>query len=205
MKRSARKPKPGITAVTPKSARRVAEELDLEDVARLGSLDLDRPGERVRETEVELRAVRMRALAGEQAGDSVLDVERELVSRRDRDDRRDVRMPAVVHQRSSPTRAAARVHAAASASVHDAGRAELVERDDRGESLADEDRRHDLRGEAAVGLEHRLERRVVEGGPAVVLDDLAPLLQLEDDGLAASDRPCAPLAATARRARAPRG
>ena len=81
MKRSARKPKPGITAVTPKSAGCVVEELDLEHVAGLRAGDLDGPGERVREAEVERGAVGVRALAREQAGDPVLALERQLLAR----------------------------------------------------------------------------------------------------------------------------
>ena len=42
MNRSARKPKPGITPFTPNDGRLVGEELDLEHVARLGALDVDR-------------------------------------------------------------------------------------------------------------------------------------------------------------------
>ena len=38
-----------------------------------------------------------------------------------------------------------------------------------------EDRRHDLSCQAPVGLEHAMKVRIVEGGAAVVLDDLGSL------------------------------
>jgi len=58
-----------------------------------------------------------------------------------------------------------------------------MQRDDRGKPLARDDGRHDLRGEPAVGLEHRVERRLVECGAAVGLDDLASPQQLAYHGL----------------------
>ena len=84
-------------------------------------------------------------------------------------------------------------------------RAELVQRDDRREPAVDEDRRHDLRGEPAVGLEHPLERRVVEGARGVSSwTTCSPCCELAHDRLGRAGRPCARRAATRRRRRAPR-
>ena len=62
-------------------------------------------------------------------------------------------------------------------------RAQMVQRHDRRQPAPGEDRGHDLGGEPAVGLEHRLEGGIVKGGAGVGLDDLAALRQLAHDRL----------------------
>ena len=64
-------------------------------------------------------------------------------------------------------------------------RPQLVEGEDGAQATVDENGRDDLRGEAAVRLEHPLEGRVVIGRAGVVLDDLNALEKLVDDGLRA--------------------
>ncbi len=60
-----------------------------------------------------------------------------------------------------------------------------MQRHHRGEPFTGEDGRHDLRGEAAVRRQHRVERRLVEGRSTVGLDDLASPCQLTNDRLCA--------------------
>ena len=81
-------------------------------------------------------------------------------------------------------------------------RPELVDRDDPGDAAVAEDRRHDLRREPAVDLAHTVERRVVVGRGAVVLDDLPPGRDLQADRLGAEvDRPLLAQRPDARRER----
>ena len=168
----------------------VPDELDLEHVARLCPLDVHRPGQRVSEPEVEAPAVGVRARARQRPVEPVARLERELVAGRDTRHRLEVGVPAVVRggrgdpHRSSPMRAAAREAAAISSAVHRRGAPSWWSERIASSLPVAEDRRHDLRREAAVGLEHRLERGVVVGGGAVVLDDLPAALHLEHDGLA---------------------
>src|SRR5258708_6119424 len=99
----------------------VPEELDLEHVPRLRTDPLHRARERMPEAEVELRAVGVRARPRQLPGQAVLRLEGHRVTGGDRDGQSDVRMPAVVHQRSLAMRSAAAVHAATSASGPDRG------------------------------------------------------------------------------------
>ena len=182
----------------------VREELDLEHVARLRALDMDRAGERVAEPEVEATGVRVGAAGRQLASDAVLALEPQLLARPDAERRLEIGVPAVVHQTSSASSAAAPRQAAASSSVHRRGVVELVHGEDRRHLAARLDGGDDLRRHAAVGLEHPLEGRVVVGGAAVVLDDLAALAAPRVQRVACSGRRFAPPAATRPRARAPR-
>ena len=74
----------------------VPDELDLEHVARLCPLDVDRPGQRVSEPEVEPPAVGVRARARQRPVEPVARLERELVAGGDARHRLEVGVPAVV-------------------------------------------------------------------------------------------------------------
>ena len=86
-------------------------------------------------------------------------------------------MPAVVHQSSSPTRAAAARQASISASVQCRGDPSWCSETIAATRPLDEHRCDDLRRKAAVDLAHAVEGRIVERLRAVVLDDLPPLLR----------------------------
>ncbi len=73
------------------------------------------------EAEVERGAVRVRAFPCELPGEPVLCFEGQGLTRGDRYDGGDVRVPAVVHQSSCATRSAVPVHAATSSSVQARG------------------------------------------------------------------------------------
>src|SRR4029079_10970376 len=92
----------------------VAEQLDLEHVAGLGSLHVHRSRQRVAEAEVEGAGVGVGALAGELAVEAVRGLEPDLLTGGDLGDRLEVGVPAVVHQSSPRARAAARRHVAVS-------------------------------------------------------------------------------------------
>ena len=79
--------------------RLVRDQLDDEQVAGLGALDEQRPGQRMAEAEVEIEDVRVCAAAGQLTVDPVAGDERHLLARCDRGDRGDVRVPAVVRRR----------------------------------------------------------------------------------------------------------
>src|SRR5581483_479128 len=100
----------------------VREQLDLEHLTRLGALHVHRPGQRVAEPAVHVRHVRVGALARELSAETLLGLQTQLLPRRALGDRLEVRVPAVVHQRSSATRAAAALQAAISSSVQRLGR-----------------------------------------------------------------------------------
>ena len=185
VKTSARKPKPGITAVTPKAAERYSRNSTSRTSPGFAPSTSTGPVSGWARPRSRLRAVRVDALARDQAGHAVLALERQRRARLDRDDGRDLGVPAVVHQISSDTLAAA-FRAGCRLPVGPHPRcAQLVQRDDRHEPVAGEDRCDDLGGQSAVRLQHRVERRLVEGSPAVRLDDLPALLQLAYDGLGA--------------------
>ena len=128
---SARKPKPGMTAVTPKSAVSYASSSTSSTSPGSAPVDVHRPRQRMPEAEVERAGVGVRALARELAVEAVRGLEPDLLARGDLRDRLDVRMPAVVHQSSSATRSAAAAARRRVLVAPGPRRPELVDRDDR--------------------------------------------------------------------------
>ena len=114
-------PEPGDDGRDAEVRRLVGEELDLEDVARLRSLDMHRPAERVAEPEVEPPCVSMRARPGQLPREAVLALEPHLVAGRDVERRLELGVPAVVHHSRRASSFAARRHASASSCVHRRG------------------------------------------------------------------------------------
>ena len=114
VKRSVRKPNPGMTAVTPKSA----------DLYSRNWTSRTSPGSApATSTGPASGCARPRSSVAQSHGcsrgsscpdETVLDLEGQLLAWRNSERRRDTRMPAVVRHRSSPTRAAVRVHVATS-------------------------------------------------------------------------------------------
>ena len=124
------------------------------------------------------------------AGEAVLGLQPDLLARRDLRHGLDVRVPAVVHQISSATLAAAARHAAISSSVQCRGEPSWWSETMPAHLAVRHHRRDDLGREAAVGLAHPVEGGVVGGGRAVVLHDLPAPPDLDRDRLAAQvDRP----------------
>ena len=140
------------------------------------------------EAEVERERVRMRAVVRQLPVEAVARLQRDLVSRLHRRHGLEVGVPPVVGFRGGDP------HRSSATSLGRAGRgrhvvvgpapraAELVQRDDSSQAAVVEDRRDDLGGEAAIGVEHPLERLIVVSRAAVVLDDLASLLHSSTTG-----------------------
>ncbi len=72
------------------------EDLDLEDVAGLGALDGDRPGQRMAEAAIDRLDVGGRRIGVELAVDAVARLDRDLFAGRDTGDRIEPWMPAIV-------------------------------------------------------------------------------------------------------------
>ena len=100
--------------------RLVGDELDVDDVARLGPVDVDGTCERMAEAQVQREHVRVRAVARELPVQAVTCLERDLLARQHRGHGLESRVPAVVRfgrgdPHSKPaTCSAARVAAATS-------------------------------------------------------------------------------------------
>ena len=106
----------------------VGDELDIDDVARHGTLDVHGSRQRMPEPEVEREHVRQRAVRCELTVEPVARLERDLVARPDTGHGLEARVPAVVRpcggdpHSSSATRLAASVAAAISSAVQVRGR-----------------------------------------------------------------------------------
>ena len=106
----------------------VGDELDIDDVARLGTFDVHGSRQRMPEPEVEREHVRLRAAGRELAVEAVARFQRDLVAGPNAGHGLEVRVPAVVRpcgsdpQSSPATRPAASVAAAISSAVQVRGR-----------------------------------------------------------------------------------
>ena len=112
---------PGDDRGDPEARRLVGDEVDLEHVARLRSVDVDGARERVSQAEVDDADVLVRASRPELAGEAVLGLERELLAGRDAGNGLQLWVPAVVHPHASSstrTRSAASCARARSSWLH---------------------------------------------------------------------------------------
>ena len=166
-----------MTAVVPKSSVSYASNSTSRRSPGFAPGHEHRPGQRVAEPEIEPAGVGVGALAGQLAVEAVHRLEPDLLSWGDLGEGLEIRVPAVVHQRSSRTRSAASLHAAVSASLHVRGLPSWWSETIASRRSSDEDRGDDLCREPAVGVEHPVERRVVERRAGIVLHDLLALLE----------------------------
>jgi hypothetical protein len=134
--------------------RLVCDELDLDDVARLGPFDEHGACQRMPEIEVERKQVGVGALARQLVVDAVARLERDLLTRLHGGDRFEIGVPPGCEpgrrdsHRSPPLPAQFALRPRCSSADH-ARAPSLVRRDDRLQRAASEDRRHDLRREPA--------------------------------------------------------